>query len=144
MTSPYLGQMGAMVALTFGVCGKAAVERVREVRQRAIPLRTLARAVDTAQSLMHTQSMDNFNNLLQVPILFYVLCLELRLLDMNTSMYGALLWCYVLLRIGHTLIQITYNNVLHRFTCWMASNLLLCLAWMLLGGQEFANAVGSR
>lgn len=112
MNTDYALHMGAMATLTF-------------------PLTTLARAIDTANALQHTQSMDNFNNLLQVPTLFFVLCLALVQSDTHHTVYGMLLWLYVLLRVGHNSIPLTYNHVRHRARVWIASNLALRLGWAL-------------
>jgi len=139
LPNAYLAQTSVMVALTFGVCAVAAVDRVREIRQRRIPLSALARAVDVANTLKQTQSMDNFNNLLQMPILFYVLCLTLANSGIRSAVYDVLLWLYVLLRVGHSLIQLTHNQVQQRFLVWMTSNVALCLAWLLFVAHQVSS-----
>jgi hypothetical protein len=70
----YLPMLG-LVTLTVVVWGMAVYRRVREIRVRRIPLQSLAQARQVAVAFEDVQAMDNFNNLLQVPVLFYVLCL---------------------------------------------------------------------
>jgi hypothetical protein len=49
-------------------------------------------------------------NLLQFPVLFYVVCL----MDYVTGrVSAALAWIYVALRTAHSGIYLTYNNVFH-------------------------------
>ena len=70
----YLPMLG-LVTLTVVVWAMAVYRRVREIRIRRIPLQSLAQARQVAVAFEDVQAMDNFNNLLQVPVLFYVLCL---------------------------------------------------------------------
>ena len=72
----------------------------------------------------------NFINLLEMPVLFYVLCLGLyvtRTAD-GIAMYGA--WAYVLLRAAHSAVHLTYNNVFHRLGVYAASNVVLVALWV--------------
>ena len=72
-------------------------------------------------------------NLVEVPTLFYVLCLILYVTGTVTPACVALAWLYFALRIAHSLIYLTYNHVVHRFAVFATSNLvvlamLTCLA----------------
>lgn len=74
-----------------------------------------------------------FMNLVEVPTLFYVLCLILYVTGTVTPACVALAWLYFALRIAHSLIYLTYNHVVHRFAVFATSNLvvlamLTCLA----------------
>ncbi len=64
-----------------------------------------------------------FMNLVEVPVLFYVLCLVLLVTAHVTTVSLWLAWAYVVLRIVHSLIYLTYNRVFHRFMVFGASNL---------------------
>ena len=75
------------------------------------------------------QASDNFSNLFEMPILFYVLCFigfAFRLVD--SSIYYVA-WAFVILRIIHSLIQCTYNNVNHRFIVYILSS---AMVWFIL------------
>src|ERR1041385_4209592 len=57
----------------------------------------------------------NYMNLLELPMLFYVVCV-LNYVTSPTVSAGtlALAWTYVAFRALHSLIHLTYNNVMHR------------------------------
>lgn len=74
----------------------------------------------------------NFTNLLEVPVLFYVVCLTLYVAEGADSHGLVLAWSYVGLRVIHSLIHLTYNNIVHRFTVYAASNIVLALIWVRL------------
>ncbi|HET8939691.1 MAG TPA: MAPEG family protein [Polyangiales bacterium] len=72
----------------------------------------------------------NYMNLLELPILFYVGCLALYVTDRaDTGMY-TLAWVYVALRALHSLIHLTYNNVIHRLSVFALSNFVLAALWI--------------
>src|ERR671939_109256 len=55
----------------------------------------------------------NLMNLLELPLLFYVGCLALYVTDTVDTVGVVLAWAYVALRIVHSFIHLTYNNVFH-------------------------------
>jgi hypothetical protein len=71
----------------------------------------------------------NFMNLLEVPVLFYVVCLTLYVTQETDSVGLALAWSYVSLRVVHSLVHLTYNKVVHRFSFYAASNIVLAVIW---------------
>lgn len=129
MSVAFHGPMIGLVALTMVVWGMALRRRVGEIRRRRIPLQSLARARDVAAVFEDCSAMDNFNNLLQVPVLFYALCLVLAQSGAGGLVFLAGAWLYVGLRMLHSAIQVTTNRVLHRFYAWMASNVVLFALW---------------
>ena len=60
-----------------------------------------------------TKLSRNFSNLVEVPILFYILGVLLVGLKIENPVMLILVWCYVGLRIVHSIIHITYNNSKH-------------------------------
>lgn len=129
MSSPFYGPMAAIITLIAVVWCVAVTRRVREVLARRIPLQSLARARDTAAALNDTQATDNFNNLMQVPLLFCVLCLAFAQVDETNTALIAGVWLYVALRVAHSAIQLTHNRVVQRFYAWTMSNLVLFTLW---------------
>ncbi|MES2296766.1 MAG: MAPEG family protein [Pseudomonadota bacterium] len=71
----------------------------------------------------------NYMNLLELPLLFYVACLLLFVTGGATPLAVALAWAYVALRIAHSLIHLSYNHVMHRFTAFALSNFVLIILW---------------
>jgi hypothetical protein len=129
MHAPFYAPLLTLMALTALVWALALLRRVTEIRTRRIPVQALARAKDTASALQDSQAMDNFNNLLQMPLLFYVLCLVLTQAGETGGVWVGGAWAYVVLRVLHSAVQITYNRVMHRFYVWTLSNLVLFALW---------------
>ncbi|MEZ6029685.1 MAG: MAPEG family protein [Hyphomonadaceae bacterium] len=71
-------------------------------------------------------------NLLEAPVLFYVACMIWHAIGQVTDLVVAIAWTYVGLRIVHTLVHVTYNNVFHRLSIFALSNLALTVFWILL------------
>ena len=68
---------------------------------------------------------DNYNHLLEQPILFYAIGLSLALLGDTSTVSVALAWSYVVLRIVHSLWQATVNRVPVRFALFALSTFCL-------------------
>ena len=68
---------------------------------------------------------DNFNNLLEQPTQFYAVLLGLSLLNVNDKTTVRMAWGYVGLRVVHSIIHVTTNNVLLRFPVFATSSLVL-------------------
>ena len=67
----------------------------------------------------------NFINLLEVPVLFYVLCIILYVTQRADATAVYLAWGYFGLRVVHSCIHLTYNKVLHRGFIYGISNLVV-------------------
>lgn len=74
----------------------------------------------------------NFMNLLEVPLLFYFLSLCLYLSGSVSPLAQGLAWLYLGLRVAHSLIHLSYNNVIHRLLVFASSNVVLLGLWILL------------
>lgn len=74
----------------------------------------------------------NIINLTQMPILFYVVCILAFITQQAGTWFLALAWAYVVTRVLHSIVHITYNNVLHRFLVFACSNFLLVALWIML------------
>jgi hypothetical protein len=61
------------------------------------------------------QVSNNVNNLFQVPLLFFIACLFLLILDKVNPLNLFLSWGFVLLRIIHSWVHISENDVNLRF-----------------------------
>jgi hypothetical protein len=71
----------------------------------------------------------NFRNLLELPVLFYVLCLLLYVTGMADAWDLLAAWIFVALRAAHSTIHCTVNVVKYRFYAYFASALVL---WIML------------
>lgn len=75
---------------------------------------------DTVQYAAH-----NYNHLMEQPTIFYALMFYLQISGMNDGLFAHLAWVYVILRILHSLVQITFNKVMIRFSLFTLSTLVL-------------------
>ena len=81
----------------------------------------------------------NYMNLLELPMLFYVVCvLNYVTSPTVTSTTLVLAWIYVGLRAMHSLVHLTYNNVMHRLTLFATSNFVLGALWVAFFAQLLA------
>ena len=73
----------------------------------------------------------NYMNLLELPILFYVVCVLNYVAGPTVSVATlALAWIYVAFRTLHSLVHLTYNDVMHRLAMFVASNVALAILWI--------------
>ena len=128
MNDPIWMPCAAMVGLTALVWLKLYWDRIGEMRARRIDAQALATARATGQ-LERPQAAENFRNLFEVPVLFYLLCVALVLNGGSTPGFVAAAWAYVGLRALHSVVHVTYNRVMHRFLVYVASTLLLFGMW---------------
>ena len=71
----------------------------------------------------------NLMNLLETPVLFYVVCIILFVTGKVDALALTLAWVYVALRVMHSVVHLTYNNVIHRLAAFLASNVILVALW---------------
>lgn len=69
----------------------------------------------------------NYMNLLELPVLFYVVCLVEFAAGVVSPIAVALAWGFVGLRVVHSVIHLTYNNVLHRLAAFALGNVILAV-----------------
>ena len=67
----------------------------------------------------------NYMHLVEQPTLFYAVCFALVLLHAGGGYNPMLAWAYVGLRILHSIVQVTINRILYRFTLFFLSSLAL-------------------
>ncbi len=67
----------------------------------------------------------NYNHLMEQPTLFYAIVITLALVGAVGPVVIALAWSYVALRVVHSLVQVTVNRVMIRFTIFALSSAVL-------------------
>jgi len=128
-TDPIWLPCALMVLVTALVWVKLYADRLAEMQSKRINPQSLSTARAAAGKLENTQAADNFRNLFEVPVLFYVLCIAIAVNGNSTPGLLAAAWAYVSLRALHSLIHVTYNRVMNRFLVYAASTLLLFGMW---------------
>ena len=106
--------------------------RVAEMRGRRIHPQRIALSAQAAAALEDTRAADNFRNLFEAPVLFYIAVLTVFVTQLTSPLYVGLAWAYVATRIAHSTIQCTYNRVMHRFVAFASSLLLLFVMFGLI------------
>ena len=77
-----------------------------------------------------TVANRNLMNLLEAPVLFYVLCLSVYATQHVTPVVVGLAWTYVALRYLHTFVHLTVNRIRYRFGSFAASCMVLAGMWL--------------
>ena len=119
----------AMVALTIVVWFRMYTSRVAEMKRERIHPQSVATSAQMAARITDTRASDNFRNLFELPVLFYVALLALASIGRVTSAVLLLAWSFVALRVVHSAIHCTYNRVVHRFYAYLAGGLVLWALW---------------
>ena len=70
---------------------------------------------------------DNYNHLMEQPTLFYAIVLCLVFLGAATEANIFAAWAYVVLRVLHSLVQITSNKVMVRFSIFLLSTIVIII-----------------
>jgi hypothetical protein len=133
----------ALAAWTFLVLLLIPFVRVRSVRRREIGPNDFkfgeSRAVPPNVSIPNR----NYMNLLEMPMLFYVVCVILYVTAGASRLAILVAWAYVALRVVHSLIHPTYNHVLHRLSAFTLSNAALVSLWVIAGAHVASKGAGN-
>ena len=123
----------AMVALTFIVWVRLYAVRIPEMRRLRIHPQAVATSAQKSARLVDTRAADNFNNLFEVPVLFYLALVVAHLSQQVTPLVLGLAWVFVAGRVLHSLIQCSYNKVMHRFAIYSLTTCVVWVLWAVLG-----------
>ena len=124
--------MAALAMLTFMVLLLVPRARFKAARNRQVTVKDFR--YGESANVPGEVSIPNRNliNLLEMPVLFYVACLTLFVTRSADHLFVYLAWAYFALRLGHSLVHLTYNNVMHRLSVFTASNIVLAIIWVRL------------
>ena len=137
---PILLPLLAQVLLTFLVWATLYITRLSEIRRKSIDPQQLSSRIALQQLLTSSAGpANNFNNLLEMPVLFYLAVVLSLVFMIQDDVLVQLAWVYVALRAVHSLVHCTYNRVLHRFTVYLGSCLILLLMWLRIGTYILSN-----
>lgn len=121
----------ALVALTFVVQVTMYRRRVVEIRGKSIRLKALATRREAGSALEDTAAADNYSNLFELPVLFYVLGILLFVSGGATVVQLVLAWAFVLTRAVHSAIHLTHNRVRYRFLAFVVGAFILMAMWLM-------------
>ncbi|GAB2655911.1 MAPEG family protein [Arenimonas aestuarii] len=125
----------AMAALTFVVMGRMGAERLGQLARERIHPQAVATSAQMAARLKDSRAADNFRNLFELPVLFYLALVVGVQMDLASPLTVGLAWAFVALRVVHSAIHCSYNKVRHRFLAYVSGGLVLVVLWgVLLAG----------
>jgi len=131
---PLLIPLLAQVALTFIVMIVLYLKRVSEMQKNRIhPQKVKTRSIAHGVLKDSESAADNLSNLFESPVLFYTAILLALVLMLQDTILVLLAWTWVTARFVHSLIHITYNQVMHRFLVFIFSSFILLAIWVRLG-----------
>ena len=122
----------AMVALTFVVWLRMFRVRIGQMKRERIHPQSVATSAEAAARLTDSRVADNFRNLFELPVLFYLALVVAAQADLVGPVVLAFAWAFVVLRMLHSWIQCTYNKVMHRFRAYAAGGFVLWALWAAL------------
>jgi len=124
--------MIAVVVLTAVVWVVMYVTRIRAMRQAGKPPQayTVPDRINEFLPEKANYPANNFRNLFELPVLFYVLCIYLYASGTVDATYLAAAWLFAGLRVLHSLVHCTVNIVMLRFVVYFAGGIVL---WLMLG-----------
>jgi hypothetical protein len=125
--------MFALAAWTLIVLLLIPIVRARSARRREIVIDDFKFGESPAVPPSVSIPNRNYMNLLELPMLFYVVCIVLYVTAGASTAAIALAWAFVVLRIAHSLIHLSYNRVVHRLAAFSASNVVLVVLWVNAG-----------
>ena len=122
----------AMVALTIVVWFRMYTTRIAQMKRERIHPQAVALSAQAAAKLTDSKAADNFKNLFELPVLFYLaLVLAAETAQVN-ALTLTLAWLFVALRVAHSAIHCGYNKVYHRFYAYLVGGFALWALWAVL------------
>ena len=121
--------MVALMGLTIFMISLMLVLRVKTVRSRKISPRyfKLNKGGELPDNVIAVT--QNYSNLLELPVLFYTVCIIAIILNQSAEYFVIHAWIYVVLRYMHSYIHTTYNHILHRLIVFGLSCFVLISMW---------------
>lgn len=129
MQSDLLAPMITLVLWTFVMCAWLYATRIPAIRRLNVPLDG-SRPREEFNARLPPEvrwKADNYNHLLEQPVLFYAVILALCFVGQWGDVNVILAWIYVVLRIIHSLVQATVNIIMLRFTLFIVATIVLAI-----------------
>lgn len=132
----FLPMLGMMV-LTAIVWFYMYARRIPAMQKAGLSAQTYTTPDKTAEHLSERMNnpANNFNNLFELPVLFYGLCLYLFVSGNVDVAYLIAAWLFLLFRIFHSIVHCTSNIVMLRFSLYSGAAFAL---WFMLGRAVLA------
>jgi hypothetical protein len=123
---PVFALMGLLVVVTVLVFR----ERVQQFKSLRVHPQKVSTRAEFSSALKDTRCADNYANLFESPVMFYVACVGLYVTHTVSMPALVLAWVYVLLRMAHSHVHCGSNHVMTRFKLFAASMFVLLALWV--------------
>ncbi len=125
----------AMFLLTCLVAATMLTRRVTFYKSNRVHPQKTATSAQMTATITDSRAADNFRNLFETPVLFYVASLIIFSAGLICTAHLVLAWGYVAARYVHSYIHCTSNVVMRRFYAFVASCTLLIGMWLMIAYQ---------
>ena len=98
-------------------------ERIRAMRELGIEPQTRADLDRLGPRAVNSSA--NFQNLFELPVIFYACVLALVAVRAADTLVVVCAFGFLAFRVAHSVIHCTYNQVMHRFTVYAIASLFL-------------------
>ncbi len=118
-----------MFLLVAFVLGRMAYMRVTAVRNREMNIKFYRTYSEGQEPEAIRAVTRHFINLFEMPVLFYVVVIMIYITGQVSYVLVGLAWTYVAVRLVHSAIHLTSNDVNLRFSAYFASAVVLLVMW---------------
>ncbi|HVZ29343.1 MAG TPA: MAPEG family protein [Asticcacaulis sp.] len=125
-----LWPMAAMAGLTFVILSLIPMFRVGDVSAGRVSVQDFQYGESERVPDRTKLYNRNYMNLLELPVLFYVVGLILFINDSLTPLELGLAWAFVLFRTVHSVVHLTLNRVTLRLSLFSAAVFSLMALWI--------------
>jgi hypothetical protein len=130
----------AMFALVCIVAATMFRRRVVFYKSNRVHPQKTATSAQMLAVMPDSRAPDNFRNLFELPMMFYVALLTLYVTGLACMPQLVMAWVYVVARYAHSYIHCTSNTVMHRFYAFLLSCFTLLAMWIMLAVQLMTKA----
>ncbi len=128
--------MFSMVLLTFIVGCITMKCRIASVKSGAVSPKYFKLMDGQEVPELITKTTRCFNNMFEVPLIFYVGCLLYVSLGVDSLIGLLFAWLFVLMRFVHASVYLTYNHLIHRMLAFWFAFLSAMGLWLNLLYQQ--------
>lgn len=125
----------AMFLLTCLVAATMLRRRIAFYKANRVHPQKTATSAQMAATITDSRAADNFRNLFETPVLFYVAVLVIFAAGLANTAQLVLAWGFVAARFAHSYIHCTSNVVMNRFYAFVTASTMLTGMWLLLAYQ---------
>jgi hypothetical protein len=121
--------MLALIGWTFAILLLMGKRRIAAVQAGRVHAREFALGESAAVPVDCTIVNRHYMNLLEIPLLFYAVCLTYYVTQQADTTALVLAWAYVALRLAHSAVHLGSNRLFHRLLAFAAGNFTLMGLW---------------